>query len=108
MTMDLEALRKARSAAQIRFDQADNAWSKKLPKVPNARYLPIGKGDPGTSLRKLYDARESAREAWEHASEKYRDADLQAFRKSLIDAATKDLLASAAMSVSTEEDSETK
>lgn len=55
------------------FQAADDAWSYALPNVANARYKPIGRGEPGTPLRALYEARDAARlifnAAWdvEHA-----------------------------------------
>ena len=49
---------------------ADAAWQTEidrvLPGVRNARYLPIGKGEPGSELRRLHDAKTAASEA-EHA-----------------------------------------
>ena len=45
------------------FEAADKAWAAKLPNVTNARYLPIGKGEPGSELRRLYEARAKAADA---------------------------------------------
>jgi len=54
------------------FQAADDAWSAELHRVfgknaCNARYLLCGRGEEGTKLRELYEAREAARSAW-HAS----------------------------------------
>lgn len=51
------------------FQDADDAWSAELVRVfgndsGTARYQPRGKGAEGSTLRKLHDAREAAREAW--------------------------------------------
>lgn len=53
-------------------DRGYDAWDIELARVfgkdaCNARYLPRGKGEEGTELRRLHDAREAARRAW-HAS----------------------------------------
>lgn len=54
------------------FQDADNAWSDELQRkfgkqAGDARYLARGKGEEGSELRRLHDAREAARAAW-HAS----------------------------------------
>jgi hypothetical protein len=51
----------------------DAAWGKELRHVfgksaGNARYLPEGKGDTTSELRRLYDEARAAREAWEPVS----------------------------------------
>jgi hypothetical protein len=51
------------------FQYADDAWSAELHKVfgkdaGQARYEGRGKGEEGSKLRYLHDARETAREAW--------------------------------------------
>jgi hypothetical protein len=51
------------------FQDADDAWSAELRRVfgkhsGDARYTPIGKGEEGSVLRQLHDARETARIAW--------------------------------------------
>lgn len=52
------------------FEAADKAWSEELTRVfgkdaCNARYQHRGKGESGSVLRTLHEARERAREAWE-------------------------------------------
>jgi hypothetical protein len=52
------------------FQAADTAWSAELVRLFGAeagdvRYTPRGRGEEGTELRKLYEARDSARIAWE-------------------------------------------
>ena len=53
------------------FQAADDTWQEALentfPDAHTARYLPRGKGKPGSKLRAAYDAREAARIAWESA-----------------------------------------
>ena len=55
----------------VRFAELDRAWQaeidRELPRVVNARYLPIGRGEPGSDLRLLHDLREAARDDWERA-----------------------------------------
>jgi hypothetical protein len=51
------------------FQRADDAWSDELQRIfgknaGQARYEPRGKGEEGSKLRSLYDAREAARVAW--------------------------------------------
>lgn len=50
------------------FFATDDAWQKEIDRtlrgVVNARYLPIGRGEPGSSLRQLYDAKVAAFNAW--------------------------------------------
>lgn len=51
------------------FQAADDAWSAELSRVfgkdaGTARYQPRGKGEPGSELRRLHDARDAARVAW--------------------------------------------
>jgi hypothetical protein len=53
-----------RSEAYVAAVAADNAWDAKLPKTTNARYLPVGKGEEGSELRALYDARQAALATW--------------------------------------------
>ena len=54
---------------------ADNAWHAELVRIfgrrnaANVRYQKSGRGDPGSNLRYLYDARTAAREAWERKLE---------------------------------------
>jgi hypothetical protein len=79
----LYTLRAAKQFAETRFHKADAAWAAKLPNVVNARYLPIGKGEPGSELRKLSDARMDAMRAWETAADAFRVADLEAFKRQL-------------------------
>jgi hypothetical protein len=55
------------------FQQADDAWSAELVKVfgkqsGQARYEPRGKGNEGSKLRQLHDAREAARVAWHNSA----------------------------------------
>lgn len=66
--------------AEQHFHEADDAWAKLLPNVSDARYLPIGRGTPGSVLRQAHKARERARESWEEAANAHRAADLEAFR----------------------------
>jgi hypothetical protein len=47
----------------------DDAWSAELQRLfgkraGDVRYTKQGKGEPGTELRRLYDAREAARRAY--------------------------------------------
>ncbi len=56
------------------FQAADDAWSAELTRIfgkqsGQARYEPRGKGEEGSKLRYLHDAREMARLVW------YRSAD---------------------------------
>jgi hypothetical protein len=56
--------------AYVRFLDADTEWSKELLRqfgrgAGDARYEKRGKGDQGSTLRKLHDAREDARHEWE-------------------------------------------
>lgn len=51
------------------FQDADDAWGYELTRVfgkrsAEARYTSIGKGEDGSELRRLHDAREAARVAW--------------------------------------------
>lgn len=61
------------------FRAADDAWqaeiNRTLPGVVNARYLPAGKGQPGTKLRRLYAARTAAANEHHAAWEATRAAD---------------------------------
>lgn len=55
------------------FQAADDAWSEELRRVfgknaGQARYESRGRGEEGSKLRKLHDARESARAAWHQSS----------------------------------------
>ena len=52
------------------FHGANAAWTRLLPPIVNARYLPVGRGKPGSPLRAAY--------------EKYRDAQ-RAFAAAWID-----------------------
>lgn len=55
------------------FADADKAWGEAIASDPiasrtiDARYLPAGRGAPGSRLRAAHDAREAARIAWEKA-----------------------------------------
>lgn len=57
------------------FLAADDAWSHELLRVfgkrdcGDKRYLPEGRGNPGTKLRRLHDARDKAMRAWDAARE---------------------------------------
>lgn len=56
----------------LAFNAADAAWSAEIKRVfgaknQDARYYPRGKGEPGSELRRLYEARDAARIAWECA-----------------------------------------
>lgn len=60
------------TAEHLAFNAADAAWSAEIVRVfgkknQDARYYPRGKGEPGSELRRLYDARDAARRAWEAA-----------------------------------------
>lgn len=51
------------------FQVADDTWSASLRAVfgkdaGQARYEPRGRGQPGSALRRAYQAREAARVAW--------------------------------------------
>jgi hypothetical protein len=54
------------------FQDADDAWQAEINRVfgkkSNARYLDIGKGESGTVLRSLYEARMAAKAAWRNSS----------------------------------------
>ena len=55
-------------AAQV----TDDAWSAELRRLfgkraGDVRYTPQGNGDAGSDLRRLYDAREAARKAYDDA-----------------------------------------
>lgn len=57
------------------FQQADDAWSAELHRVfgndaGQARYEPRGTGEPGTELRRLYEARTAARAAWHRSADR--------------------------------------
>jgi hypothetical protein len=58
--------------AYAAFKEADDYWSALLPKIVNARYLPIGRGKPGSALRAAHDAREVARIKWVEAIDRHR------------------------------------
>lgn len=52
------------------FQYADDIWQIALEfefgvSASDKRYAPEGRGNPGSDLRKAYDAREAARAAWE-------------------------------------------
>ena len=54
------------------FTETCHAWSLELQRqfgkaACAIRYLPEGKGEPGSELRQLHDLRESARIQWERA-----------------------------------------
>jgi hypothetical protein len=56
------------------FQAADDAWQAELSRVwgKNAgdiRYTPYARGDAGTELRRLYEARMTASNAWCRAKE---------------------------------------
>lgn len=58
--------------ATIAFQQADDAWGDELhrlfgKKAGDIRYTAAGKGIPGSELRRRYEARETARIAWDAA-----------------------------------------
>lgn len=51
------------------FQDADDAWDGELRRVFGkqsalARYTNLGKGEEGTAVRKLFEARDAARTAW--------------------------------------------
>lgn len=61
-----------KKARNGRFNAADAAWSAEIKRVfgeknQDARYYPRGKGESGSELRRLYEARDAARIAWEGA-----------------------------------------
>ena len=56
--------------AAATFQHADNEWQKELVRqfrrdACNARYENRGKGEIGSALRQMHDAREFARQEWE-------------------------------------------
>lgn len=58
---------------QKAFDETDAYWTDALQldfgnEAGQARYEARGKGQPGTDLRRAYDARETARSAWSVAA----------------------------------------
>lgn len=62
------------------FQTADDAWSAELQRkfgkdAGQARYEPRGKGEEGSQLRALHDAREATRVVW------YASADMQACKQ---------------------------
>ena len=61
-----------RAAASANFYTTDAAWQAELVRqfgkqAGDKRYLPEGKGAPGSALRTLYAARDAARIIWEQA-----------------------------------------
>lgn len=57
---------------QESFQQADNAWSRELvrlfgKRLGDVRYTKEGKGEPGSVLRSLYEARDTQRKLWDGA-----------------------------------------
>jgi len=60
-------------AAAAAFQKADDDWQREIvvelgeSRAAEARYRPSGRGQEGTALRRAYEAREAAREAWEAA-----------------------------------------
>ena len=57
------------------FQAADDAWSAELKRVfgkqaGDARYVARGKGEEGSELRRLHDAREAARLTWHQSATK--------------------------------------
>ena len=59
-----------KQAVTVLFGQTDAAWAAELTRVfgrdaCNQRYLPAGRGEPGTKLHALHKARDAARKAWE-------------------------------------------
>ena len=55
------------------FQVADDAWGDELRRVfgknaGQARYETRGKGEPGSELRRLHDAREQARVTWRRSA----------------------------------------
>ena len=60
-------------AAAAKFAEADHVWGNELKRIfgrqaCNARYEKRGRGDDGSILRQLHDAREAARQTWEAAT----------------------------------------
>lgn len=59
--------------AYAAFESADNAWTQERIRVTgikrdgDTRFTPEGRGEPGSTLRRLYDARSAAQAAW-HAA----------------------------------------
>lgn len=71
MTTHEEAANAFRRAS-TEFDLAERAWSAELSAqfgrhAGDVRYTPAGRGADGTHLRRLHDARDAARIAWEVA-----------------------------------------
>lgn len=59
--------------ATAAFQTADDAWSAELRRQfgkqsGDVRYTPVGHGAAGTHLRRLYEARDAARIAWEQVA----------------------------------------
>lgn len=58
------------STTETAFRSADAAWQAELVKVfgaksaPNMRYVTAGKGMPGSTLRRVWEARETVRSAF--------------------------------------------
>jgi hypothetical protein len=55
------------------FQDADDAWGEELRRVfgnrsAEARYSSLGRGEEGSELRRLHDARDAARAAWHRSS----------------------------------------
>ncbi len=70
------------AGAQAAFDAADSAWSADLKrrfgkKAGDVRYTDAGKGEAGSKLRALYDAREAARQRWDEVRAADAEAALQ-------------------------------
>jgi hypothetical protein len=55
------------------FQEADDAWSAEITRIfgknaCQARYEPRGKGEEGSQLRRLHNARELARATWHNSA----------------------------------------
>jgi hypothetical protein len=54
------------------FQKADDDWSRELfnrfgNNACDARYTKLGRGEPGSRLRELHDARDAAQKSWADA-----------------------------------------
>jgi len=55
------------------FQAADDAWGDELRRIfgqraAEARYTSLGEGEEGSSLRRLFEARQAARSAWHRSA----------------------------------------
>ena len=59
-------------STKVSFLKADDDWSRELfncfgNNASDARYTKLGRGEPGSRLRELHNARDAAQKAWADA-----------------------------------------